>query len=139
MNRIAQARNDAGLTAKELAEKLGVDTATLSNWENGRRQLSLDRLTQPAEALGVGVSYLLGIDEWVAYTEPVSLAMLPALHRTPVWTRSRGWALVNAVKGTLMFANNVEASFDVIHEPVYAILPSFALGLRGVARTVGAR
>ena len=65
LNRIAQARKDAGLTAKKLAEMMDVDTTTLSNWETGRRQLTLERLICLAELLGVSVTYLLGLDEQV--------------------------------------------------------------------------
>ena len=137
MNRIAQARLDAGLTAKELAEKMGVDTTTVSNWESGRRQLSLERLTQLAGLLGVGVTYLLGLDERTLYVEPVSAAALPVLHRAPVWMRSRGWALVNAVAGTLVFADKSEVMFDAVQEPVYAVPPAFALGLYGKGEPLG--
>jgi transcriptional regulator with XRE-family HTH domain len=111
MHRLTRARLDSGYTVKALAEKLGVDITTVSNWESGRRQLTLERLTQLAELLGVGVTYLLGTDERVSYTEPVSAAMLPILHRTPVWTRSRGWALVNAVAKTPVFADKSEVLF----------------------------
>jgi len=132
MNRIAQARLDAGLSAKDLAEKLSVDTTTVSNWESGRRQLSLERLTQLAGLLGVGVAYLLGLDERISFLEPVSIAMLPVLHRTPVWTHSRGWALVNAIAGTLVFADKSEVIFAAVQEPIYTIPPAFSLSLRGV-------
>jgi transcriptional regulator with XRE-family HTH domain len=131
-NRIAQARTDAGLSAKKFAEKLGVDTATVSNWETGRRQLTLDRLKQIAELLNVGVTFLLGLDERADYTAPVEKALLPALHRTPVWTRSRGWALVNAARREYIFADGETVSFEMLQEPVYAVPPPFALSLRGV-------
>lgn len=132
MNRIAQARFDSGLTSKELAEKLGVDTTTLSNWESGRRQLTLERLIQLSGILGVSVTYLLGLDERISLTEPISAATLPILHRAPVWTRSRGWALVNAITGTLIFADKSEVPFEAVQEAVYAIPPTFTQSLRGV-------
>ena len=131
MNRIAQARIDSGWSAKELAGKLGVDTATLSNWENGRRQLSLERLLQIAGLLGVAVSYLLGQDEQIPHSEPVYKNKLYILHRMPVWTESLGWALVNALKQQLIFADGSVLSFDAIQEPVYITPPAFALELRG--------
>ena len=131
-NRIAQARLDAGLTTSELAEKLGVDKATVSNWESGRRQLALDRLVQVAEILNVSVTYLLGLDEYVSPTEPVSPASLFVLHRIPVWMRSRGWALVNSTKDVLVFADKSEMPFIEIQEPVYMVAPAFSLSLRGI-------
>ena len=131
-NRIAQARIDAGLTTSELAEKLGVDKATVSNWESGRRQLALDRLIQISELLNVSVTYLLGLDEHVSPSEPVSPASLPMLHRIPVWMRSRGWALVNSVSKVLVFTDKSEIPFAEVREPVYLVAPAFALSLRGV-------
>jgi len=132
MNRIAQARKDAGLTSKRLAEILNVDTTTLSNWESGRRQLTLDRLMRIAGVLNVGVTYLLGLDEQIRYLSPVDKSMLPTLHWMPVWIKSRGWALVNSVEKTLVFADKSSILFEVIQEPVYLIPPSFALSQRGV-------
>ena len=101
INRIAQARKDAHLTVNKLAELLNVDPSTLHNWETGRRQLTLDRLIQMSQVLKVSVTYLLGLDEQISYLEPVTKTMLPILHRMPVWTRSFGWALVNAVNQSL--------------------------------------
>ena len=88
MNRIAQARKDAGISARELAEKLGVDTTTISNWEAGRRQLTLEKLIQTAKVLKVSVTYLLGVDERLDYLKPIGAAALPMLHYTPIWGRS---------------------------------------------------
>ncbi|MDR1321475.1 MAG: helix-turn-helix domain-containing protein [Gracilibacteraceae bacterium] len=130
-NRITRARMDAGLSVKELAEKLNVDITTVSNWESGRRQLTLERLMQLAGLLNVSAAYLLGESEGPPSTEPVSAAALPILHRTPVWTKSRGWALVNAVAGTLVFADKSEIPFAEIPEPVYTVPPAFATGPRG--------
>lgn len=132
MNRIAQARKDAGLTAKDLADKLGVDAGTLSNWETGRRQLTLERIMEIAELLGVSVTFLLGLDEAVSYTTPVDKSSLPVLHRMPVWTKRFGWALVNAVDGRLYFADGSSTPFETMQEPVYMLPPAFAMSLRGV-------
>ena len=130
--RIAQARRDAGLSSKGLAAKLGVDATTVSNWESGRRQLTLDRLPQLAEALGVSASYLLGLDEQVPLAEPVGKAMLPMLHRTPVWTESHGWALVNAAGNHLVFADGGTVPFEAVQGPIGRIPPAFVLSLRGI-------
>ena len=132
MNRIAQARKDAGMSARELAEKLGVDATTISNWEAGRRQLTLEKLIQTAKVLNVSVTYLLGIDERVNYLKPIETATLPMLHYTPVWTVSRGWALVNSVKRVLIFTDKSDVPFEMVQEPIYAVPPVFALSLRGM-------
>jgi len=131
-DRIAQARIDSGLSETELAEKLGIDKSTISNWESGRRLPSQERLVQLTEVLGVSANYLLGLDNLVTLTEPVNASVLPVLHCTPVWCESRGWALINAIKRTLVFANKSDMAFDDMQEPVYVIPPAFALSLRGM-------
>jgi len=132
MNRIAQARKDAGLTSKKLAEMMEVDTTTLSNWESGRRQLTLERLTRLAELLDVSITYLLGVDEQVPYLQPVVKPKLQILHRMPVWTKSYGWALVNSIEKTFVFADKSELSFDVVQESIYMVPPSFSQSMRGI-------
>lgn len=130
-SRITQARTDTGMSAKELAEKLGVDISTVNNWESGRRQLTLDRLLQLADVLHVSVTFLLGLDERISLTEPVSAAELPLLHRSPVWMRSYGWALINAIEKTLVFTDKTEIFLSEIQEPIYIIPPAFTLSLNG--------
>ncbi|HEY9873070.1 MAG TPA: helix-turn-helix transcriptional regulator [Candidatus Obscuribacterales bacterium] len=53
-------RIKAGLTQKEVAERLGVGTRTLNNWENGRHTpvLTLDKWLILAELYGVTVQEL---------------------------------------------------------------------------------
>ena len=135
-DRVAQARIDAGMTSKELAEKLGVDKATMSNWESGRRPLTLERLLQVAQVLGVGITYLLGLDGPIPGA-PVTKDMLPALHRAPVWTKSYGWALVNSQKQQLVFADGGTMPFDAILEPIFTIPPAFSVSLREAGEPLG--
>lgn len=130
MNRIAQARKDAHMTVNKLAELLDVDPSTLHNWETGRRQLTLDRLIQLSRVLGVSVTYLLGLNEEINHLEPVRKNMLPILHRMPVWTRSYGWALVNAINQSLTFIDKGEIPFESLQESVYIVPLSFTFGLR---------
>jgi transcriptional regulator with XRE-family HTH domain len=57
--RIAIAREEAGLNQKELAERLGISQATLSNYEKGKRRVYLPQLQQIAEELGRALDYFL--------------------------------------------------------------------------------
>lgn len=50
-------RKVRGLTQEQLAEKLEVGRATVSNYEIGRREPRLNELERIAKALGVGLDY----------------------------------------------------------------------------------
>ena len=58
-DRIAAAREEAGMTAKQLAKRLGVKTSTLEDWEEDRADPRANRLTTMAGMLGVSVVWLL--------------------------------------------------------------------------------
>ena len=47
----------------ELAEKLGVDFRTISNWENGVRKPDIDMLVIVADFFEVNTDFLLGKDD----------------------------------------------------------------------------
>jgi len=56
---LKQAREQAGLTQIELAERVGCDQSVISRIESGQRALTLDRLKSIAKALGVPLAQLL--------------------------------------------------------------------------------
>ena len=59
--RIAEGRHDVGLTQRELAEKVGVTAQAVSKWERGSSCPDIAILDEIANALGVSVSRLLGV------------------------------------------------------------------------------
>jgi DNA-binding XRE family transcriptional regulator len=65
-DRLRKARRAAGLGQKEVAEAIGVSTATVSNWEAGMhlpyRSALADTAQRVSEATGASVLYLLDID-----------------------------------------------------------------------------
>ncbi len=62
--RIKKLRTDAGLTQNQLAEKLHLEgKSAISNYENGIRDVSSDRLTQLSCLFHVPVDYILNGDE----------------------------------------------------------------------------
>ena len=88
--RLFRARDSAGLTAEELAWRLGVRNSTVSNWERDRSQPSAQRLSMVCGILNVSLSWVLhgvgvGPDEGEddALTESVTtqLERLKLLHR----------------------------------------------------------
>ncbi len=61
--RIKEARKKAGLTQKELGEKLGVAYQTLAQWENDLRNPKYDTIKRIAAALGVEWTELVPEDK----------------------------------------------------------------------------
>ena len=61
-DRLQSARERAGMTREELAEKVGKSYVTVGTWERGARKPKAEMLPVLASALNVSVDYLLGID-----------------------------------------------------------------------------
>jgi len=57
--RLSRARDVAGLTAKDLAWRLGVKVATVNAWERDRSQPATHRLNMLSGLLSVSISWLL--------------------------------------------------------------------------------
>jgi len=60
--RIQVARQELGLTQQELASRLGLTQAALSNYEHGKRRLYLANLEQIADILGKPMSFFIDSD-----------------------------------------------------------------------------
>lgn len=58
-DRLAAARDQAGLTQAALAGKLGVKTGTIAAWENDLKEPRANRLQMLSGMLGVSLSWLL--------------------------------------------------------------------------------
>lgn len=58
--RVADAREKAGLTQTELGKKIGVSQRVVANWERKPVALRAEQLGALADALGVSADYLLG-------------------------------------------------------------------------------
>ena len=55
---LAAARVNARLTQKEMAEKLGVTTQTVINWESGKTEPSLSQLREISCFSGIPMDYI---------------------------------------------------------------------------------
>ncbi len=76
-DRLAGAREAAGLTQKTLASKLGVKLETLIDWEDDIKEPRANRVQMVSGILGVSIGWLLtGIGE--GPTEPADSAVVPA-------------------------------------------------------------
>lgn len=61
-NRIKELRVSIGLNQVDFAKKLNVTKQSVSNWENGNIQPSIDMLIKIATTFSVSADYLLGLD-----------------------------------------------------------------------------
>jgi len=58
--RIRDLREDHDYTQKELADELGINSKTYSNYESGNRPIPVTLLCTLADLYGVSIDYLLG-------------------------------------------------------------------------------
>lgn len=65
--KIKQARKNAGLTQKELGEKLGVSQAAIGQFESENSNPKLQTIRKIAEALSVTLSEI--VDDWTTFTD----------------------------------------------------------------------
>lgn len=103
------ARTAKGITLRSLARMLGLSPATLSQVENGRTGLSVNRLSQIADALGLTAAQILGLavePEARAGRPPRAVpATVPAGTRQPAATSWRQY-------GPLGFDPVLQAALD---------------------------
>lgn len=104
--RFKEARLLKGCKLIDCAEKLGVGQPTLSAWERGTKNPTLENLEAMADLYNVSVDYLLGrITPDMDNAKPISKDMLPALHGRPVWCYVLGWCIVDNINGCLLGVN----------------------------------
>lgn len=59
---LKELRKEANLSQDQLGKKLGFSNQTVSFWESGKREPSLDALVSVAKFFDVSVDFLLGIE-----------------------------------------------------------------------------
>lgn len=60
MNRIREARKQAGIKQIDLCARLGISQGALSSWENGKYEPGSAGWLSLSEVLGVSIDYLMG-------------------------------------------------------------------------------
>ena len=63
MNRLKELRKEKRLTQEELAREIGISKITVLRWENGERQIKLDKAQKLADFFGVSSAHLLCYDD----------------------------------------------------------------------------
>lgn len=76
-HRIRKVRLEQGIKQKDLARRIGISQGALTNFELGRRKISLEWLLKIAKALDVPMSYFVGAME----PPPDKDALGPKEHR----------------------------------------------------------
>lgn len=100
-----EARQMYKMTIVEAADRLGVSTAALSNWEKGKKSPTVDNLIGMAELYGVTTDYLLGRTNEPKFNSgnrPLSPNELRIRNGMPVWSERYGWLLVDTTANLLI-------------------------------------
>ena len=137
--RFREAREKAGLTASEVARRIGVSQPAVTQWETGAKVPSVEMLCKLADLYCVSTDYLLGRGELVE-SIPYSDEILPpqalrVLNGKPVWDESLGWGIVNAVQDYVIFMDGTRL---ILAEAMNlrAMAPAYAIGYSPAAKPI---
>ena len=123
------ARLQSGLSATEVAHRLGITQSTVSNWDMERRVPSIDMLCRLADLYGVTTDYLLNrtgpVEALNAQTERIDPTALPAFHGGPVWEPEHGWGIVDAFHRCVVFLPDLCIPYSEL-PALYTFPPQFA-------------
>ena len=129
--RFREARLQAGLTTVQLAQKMGLTQAAVSQWESGKKVPGIETISRLADLYGVTVDYLLGRNTGSGYMVPpaerLDTTTLPALHGKPVWDSEHGWGIVNAIRKNVVFMEGQAVPFDDLQN-LKVLPPAFTVG-----------
>ena len=78
---LARLRKSHGLTQKELAEKIGINSTLISDYERGKLRLFDENIVKIAEALNITTDTLLGLNQENQVSENVSLRMMKRIRK----------------------------------------------------------
>ena len=104
-DQIRKYRKEKGLSQDELAEKLGVSRQSISLWENGQTQPTIENILALARIFNVSTDAILGNTEEVksqaeeAATEEVVLGASEGKRRSGMWIIIAGVAAVVILVG----------------------------------------
>lgn len=137
--RFREAREKAGLTAAEVARRIGISQPAVSQWDSGVKVPSVEMLCKLAELYCVTTDYLLGRDAMVdsipCTDEIIPAPTLRALNGKPVWDESRSWGIVNAVQDYVIFMDGTKLAL-VEAMNLRAMMPRYAMGYSPVGKPI---
>lgn len=62
-DRLTELRKKRKLTQQQVADKLGINRVTYTNWEKGNREPSIDKIIRITQILDTTVDYLVGLSD----------------------------------------------------------------------------
>jgi len=104
--RLARLRKERGYTQTELAERIGIIQALVSDYERDKLRLNADMLIRFARALGVPSDEILGLKSSQSRNKNPSLKVLRRLSRIESLTAAQQKALLKTID---MFLKAAEA------------------------------
>ena len=137
--RFREAREKAGLSAAEVARRIGVSQPAVSQWDSGAKVPSVEMLCKLADLYCVSTDFLLGRDELndsIPRTDDIiPVQSLRCLHGKPVWDESRGWGIVNGILDYVIF---MDGSKVILAEALNlrAMTPAYSIGYSPAAKPV---
>lgn len=61
--RLKSLRQESGFTQQEVANKIGINRGSYSNWENGKREPTLENVVKLAKLFKTTTDFLLGVTD----------------------------------------------------------------------------
>lgn len=84
---IKKARKDAGLTQKQVADKLGITYQAISNYERGKNRIEISVLTELCSIYGLSVTKVLQDEDLSSASTVEPLGEYRPSHRIPILGR----------------------------------------------------
>lgn len=109
------------LTLMKLSKELGLPDSTLSQYENGKRQISIGKAKKLAEYFGVSVGYLLGLDT------PAKDGIAELIDKVNEWAISHGLDKSNPKTQWMKVTEEVGEIRDVFLKPNDFVDPEWSL------------
>lgn len=121
MNRLKQLRKKKRLTLMNLSKELGLPNSTLSQYENGKRQINIGKAKKIAEYFGVTVGYLLGLDT------PAKDGIAELIDKVNDWADERNLKQADPKIQWMRITEEVGEIRDVLLKPTKFTEPQAAL------------
>ena len=96
-------RSVRGISQVELGEKLNVSKQSISNWENGNIQPSIEMLMKIADFFSVSTDFLLGLDNRTSISDEWGLNKTTIVRANDTARKSRNTTRCPAISGRMMF------------------------------------